>query len=366
MGKKQLALFSILFMAFTQCQQMPNSDVEWKQLASIPDSDGFAGSYAGVSGGALIVAGGANFPGDKRPWTRGTKIWYDKIFVLEEPDGKWKESGKLPRPMGYGVALSYKDAVICAGGGDEQQNYSDVFSITYSNGSVHIDTLPSMPATLINACGSIANDVLYVAGGIKTPTGLTENVFFSLALHTAVRKWHTLKPFQGQTRMLSAAGSLDGKFYVFGGVHLSKTKDSAVIRTYLKDCWVYEPGKSWKSIADLPHPLAAAPSPAYNAGSSLVVVGGDNGSLATRTMELKDEHPGFRSEILSYDTRKDSWASVGKFPTEIRSDAAIHPHASIYAPVTTPLVIWNDHIVIPGGEVRPAVRTNKVFMAKQK
>jgi N-acetylneuraminic acid mutarotase len=78
---------------------------------------------------------------------------------------------------------------------------------------------------------------------------------------------------------------------------------------------------------------------------------------------LKDEHPGFRSEILSYNTGEDLWVSVGRFPVEIKSDADIRPHASIYAPVTTPLVNWEGSMVIAGGEARPAVRTNKVFMA---
>jgi len=61
----------------------------------LPDREGFAGSYAGVSGGALIVAGGANFP-DKRPWEGGTKIWYDRIFVLEPAASTWRTVGRLP------------------------------------------------------------------------------------------------------------------------------------------------------------------------------------------------------------------------------------------------------------------------------
>src|SRR4051794_9202194 len=39
----------------------------WTQLPSLPDPEGFASAFAGVSHDALLVAGGANFP-DKRPW----------------------------------------------------------------------------------------------------------------------------------------------------------------------------------------------------------------------------------------------------------------------------------------------------------
>ena len=43
--------------------------VYWDSLSSIPDREGMAGMFAGVSGGALFCMGGANFP-DKRPHYR--------------------------------------------------------------------------------------------------------------------------------------------------------------------------------------------------------------------------------------------------------------------------------------------------------
>jgi N-acetylneuraminate epimerase len=67
----------------------------WSKLPSLPDKEGFASMFAGVSGGALLAAGGANFP-DKKPWEGGKKIWHDTVFVLEKFDGAWKVTGKLP------------------------------------------------------------------------------------------------------------------------------------------------------------------------------------------------------------------------------------------------------------------------------
>src|SRR4051812_48682060 len=62
--------------------------LQWERLPSIPAAEGFAGSFAGVSGGALVVAGGANITGDK--WgTNYQKVWYDSVFVLEQPKGAW-------------------------------------------------------------------------------------------------------------------------------------------------------------------------------------------------------------------------------------------------------------------------------------
>jgi len=120
----------------------------WSQAKPIPDADGFAGSYAGVSNGALMVAGGANFPGDRRPWTQGVKTWYDKVFILEKPDGDWKEIGKLPRPMGYGISLTWKNGFVCLGGGDAGRNYADAFILKYSAGKLATTSLPPMPACM--------------------------------------------------------------------------------------------------------------------------------------------------------------------------------------------------------------------------
>ena len=39
----------------------------WTQLPPLPDREGFAGMFAGISHGVSIAAGGANFPAGK-PW----------------------------------------------------------------------------------------------------------------------------------------------------------------------------------------------------------------------------------------------------------------------------------------------------------
>ena len=41
------------------------ASLEFSQLPALPDREGFAGAFAGVTGGSLIVAGGANFPGQE-------------------------------------------------------------------------------------------------------------------------------------------------------------------------------------------------------------------------------------------------------------------------------------------------------------
>ena len=45
---------------------MRTDDLKWERLPDLPDAEGFAGSYAGVHGEMLLVAGGANFPENGR------------------------------------------------------------------------------------------------------------------------------------------------------------------------------------------------------------------------------------------------------------------------------------------------------------
>lgn len=108
---------------------------EWERLPPLPDKEGFAAPFAGVSGGALIVAGGANFPG-KRPWDGGKKEWTDAVFVLEKPGGKWVAGGKLPRPLAYGVSVTHGGGVVCVGGSDAGRHHADTFRLEWKGGKL--------------------------------------------------------------------------------------------------------------------------------------------------------------------------------------------------------------------------------------
>ena len=91
------------------------------------DNIGLAAPFAGASNGHLIVAGGTNFPGDPT-WKKGTKVWHDEILAS---DGKtWKQVGKLSPAVAGGASVTTTDGIICIGGGDAKQIYTDVFKLT--------------------------------------------------------------------------------------------------------------------------------------------------------------------------------------------------------------------------------------------
>lgn len=319
--------------------------LQWTELAALPDKLGVASPFVGTHKGALLVAGGANFPG-KPPWEGGTKVWHDTVFVLEKPDGAWKTAGKLPRPLGYGVSLSTEDGVVCIGGSDAQRHYADVFLLRWENGELKTSPLPSLPKPCANFSGALLGNTIYVAGGIETPTATNAlKTFWSLDLAAAQPQWRELEPWPGPARMLAVAAVQDKSFFLVSGAELSGDAQGKPVRRYLNDAYRYQTGRGWQRVEDLPRPAVAAPTPAPAPGqSTFLVMGGDDGSLVN--FQPLDRHPGFPKTILAYHTITDTWKPLGEMPA---------------AHVTTTLARWNGGWVMPSGEVRPGVRSPAVW-----
>jgi len=93
------------------------TELHWSRLPPLPDKAGLGAPYAGVSNGHLLVAGGTNFPSAPL-WEGGKKVWHDTVYCLDRPDGKWCNTGSLPRPLAYGVSLTTREGVLCVGGCD--------------------------------------------------------------------------------------------------------------------------------------------------------------------------------------------------------------------------------------------------------
>lgn len=308
-------------------------------LPPLPDKEGFAGPFAGVSNGALLVGGGANFP-EKKPWDGGKKVWYDTVFVLEKPSGSWTVAGKLPRPLGYGVSVTHGTGVVCVGGGDAERHYSTAFRLDWKVGKLITTDLPPLPKPLANGCGALVGDTLYVAGGqAKLEDPVLSKVTYRIDLAAAEPKWVETEACPGGGRMLAVAAGFDGAFWLVGGVDLVAGASGKAERKYLKDAYRYDPGKGWKRIADLPRPVAAAPSPAATDATGYFVLGGDDG---TQVGVAPDKHRGFTKTVLHYHPKDDKWVEAGE----------------VAAPrVTVPCVPWGTTWVVPGGEVRPGIRS---------
>jgi len=329
---------------FLTALNMLAAEQPWTQLPPIPDAEGFAAPFAGVSGGALIVAGGANIPKDK--WADVfTKVWYDTLYVLDKPDGQWKAGGKLPRALGYGISVTAEDSVLCFGGSDSAGHYAESFRLSLVDGRVKVAPLPALPKPCANACGALVGRTVYIAGGLESPASTEAlHTFWALDLDAKDPAWQEMKPWPGPERMLAVVGAIDGAFVLCSGVSLAAGSDGKAVRTYLRDAYRFDPGKGWKRLADLPRAAVAAPSPAAVVDGRLMIVTGDDG--ANVTFEPVKEHPGFPKDALLYDATADAWSTQSGVP---------------FSRATATTTVWQSRYIVPNGEARPRVRSPEVW-----
>ncbi|HEY4416500.1 MAG TPA: galactose oxidase [Verrucomicrobiae bacterium] len=317
--------------------------ITWSQLPPVPDKFGVAAPFVGTSGGALIVAGGANFP-NGYPWQSGKKVWHDTIYVLTATNAQWQVAGQLPRPLAYGVSVTTPAGVLCIGGSDATQHYAEVFLLKFSGHKIETKQFPSLPIPLADAAGTIIGSTVLVCGGAERPGEQAAlNRLFALDLAASSPHWQEWEPCPGKPRILPVAATIKDVFYLAGGAALEPA-NGKVSRVFLRDTWSYQIGRGWHRLADLPKPSVAAPSPAPSVDSTFFIVGGDDGSLAG--FQPVEKHPGFPKTILAYDAAKDRWHPNGETPA---------------SRATTPVVWWQNHFVISCGEMRPGVRSPEVW-----
>lgn len=353
--QKLLAWTAVLFLTAS------GALAEWSTLPALPDEHGFAGPFAGVSNGALIVAGGANFP-DGYPWDGGKKMWHDSIFVLEKPDGQWTKSAtKLPRPLAYGISLSInlpeRQSAFFIGGDDAAGSYADVYEVTFKDGKITLAELPKLPTPAAMASGALIGTTIYVAGG-TTGDGSAASTFYRLDLSSEKPVWETLPwPDGAPGRILSVAGAIGGKFYLFGGADLGS--DNWDKRTYLNDAYSFDPKSSrWTRLADMPEQMTAGPTPAISGGQShLLLIGGASRGFVDAQRALRPDtdgngvdHPGFPKAIYAYHTITNTW---------VKSDLPV-PAGSLL-PVTTCTLRWDGKTIIPTGEIKPGIRSPQML-----
>jgi len=325
--------------------------LRWSELPAVPDELGFAGPFAGVHQDALIVAGGANFP---KPVWDNEKVWHDHIHVLTRTDAgfQWIDGGQLERAIAYGASVSTPDGVVCLGGNDTSETFREVFRLQFdpTTQSVTRQTLPSLPMPCAHAAATLIGGTIYVAGGQSNDSlESAMSSFWSLDLSKQndadAFVWKTLPACPGPSRAfhLSVAqhNGYNDCVYVISG-----RRQTGEQMQFLRDVWEYSPvTNAWRQRSDVPRCVMAGTGIAIGQ-SHLFVLGGATEKRFFDGNELKDNHPGFIKQSLAYHTITDTWTNAGTMPQNL---------------VTTTAVRWGDDVVIPGGELRPRVRSANVY-----
>jgi N-acetylneuraminic acid mutarotase len=315
--------------------------LRWDRLPDLPLA--VSGHFAGVSGGALVAAGGAYFP--RSLFAGGIKTWVAGVTVLERGAREWCGGVELERPLAHGASVSHGGGVVCIGGSDGKQHVGSVFVLYWREERLLREALPELPRPCAFHGATLVDQTVYVAGGQASPDATAASrLFWALDLSARARRWRELPPWEGPGRILPAMASVDGAIYLVGGAELYAGTDGKAARRYLTDAHRYRVGSGWEAI---PAPLrSVVAAPAAAAGSRLLIFGGDDGADAARIQELKDAHPGFSRDVLQFDPARHAWSVAGKMPVGL---------------VVTHAVRWNRGIVIPGGEDRPGHRSPAVL-----
>jgi len=352
------------------------SAIRWQALPDLPDPLGEAGAYAGISGGAVLFAGGANFP-KAPPWQGGEKVFSGSIHRLRKtPDGKleWRANiGTLPRALAYGVSVSTDRGVILIGGCDASRCYAEVYrACVDSKGELQMDNLPPLPQPLAFATGALLGDAICIAGGQNT---IDRAIAGDRAYRLDLAKegspdfhWEELPPLP-KARVLAASAARADGFYVFSGRRIEPGKPTELLR----DAYRFDPRtNAWETLPSTPHCMMAGSAIASSDGK-IILLGGDTGeafaqaeqirraidratdsseqqALREKLIEASANHPGFAGSIVEFDPIARSYKTIGSLPAP--------------APVTAPALLWDNNVVLLSGEIRAAVRSPKVWLGK--
>ncbi|OJV14911.1 MAG: sodium transporter [Dyadobacter sp. 50-39] len=365
--------------------------IDWSVAARIPAAGsgaagpgaagdvslGVAGAFAGWHNGALLIAGGANFPAGM-PWAGGRKAYHDRIYVLKKSGSsyQWVDAVNplLKHKMAYGASVSVAGGIVCVGGESEAGTSKEAFLMQWNEARKQVDfkALPDLPVPLANAAATSIGDVVYIAGGEHA--GRPSDGFFALDLSTPTPQWQTLPALPVAMSHSVAVAQSNGKtscVYVLGGRSATAGRISDLHGTN----FCYDPGqRKWEQRAGISDGATAtnlsAGTGIPNGASYIVLLGGDNGQaftkietwnariaaaategekqrLQTEKVRFLESHPGFSKNIYLYNTITDSWAKIGELPEA--------------AQVTTTAVKAGDDLFIPSGEVKPGVRTPVVM-----
>jgi N-acetylneuraminic acid mutarotase len=243
--------------------------LQWSELPALPNQIGLAGVFVGVSNDALVVAGGANFPAGP-PWDGFPKVWHDDVFVLTDTKGKWQSGFKLPRPIAYGVSVTWNGYIVCLGGGDSEQHYSEAFLLYWKGETIETIPLPPMPKPCAFGAGVLVGDTVYIAGGQESPSSesaMRSFLAMDLSVPADQRQWTELPAWPGVGRILPVMAVQDGDIFLISGARLYQVPDGQVTREFLTDCYRYCPlTRQWRQISDAPRPIVAAPNPGIPVG----------------------------------------------------------------------------------------------------
>jgi N-acetylneuraminic acid mutarotase len=313
--------------------------------------------FAGVLNGRLVAGGGSQFR-DKPKWLDGEKQFSDRIFSLLPVDGHWIEhSRRLPTKVGHFASAANEDAIYLAGGVNESGCLREVWRITARGDDFEFTRLADLPHPVGYAAAEIVGGRLYVVGGITAPDSKsvsTETLSLAIEPIDTAAKWQRHDDLPGPGVHVAAAAKFGDDLYVLGGIGFDNGGTPRPAKSvYCLDTL----SGTWEQLADLPAPRVGPASPCPVIDGKIFVIGG----YATVFPGPPREHPGFAAETLLYDLTQNACRTGPPLPISPVTNRDSPGDAGPAPMIAAPSSIWQDQIVVVGGEVRASVRTPSVL-----
>ena len=371
--KSLLLAIGVCFCYASIAQQKYQQPIVWHEAGVLPTINnkqpniGLSGIITGIIGDQLLIGGGNNFPAGL-PWEGGTKKYYNDIFVYAFKNESLIHTGsfKLPSNVAYAAAAQLPDKIMYAGGENETGAINTVYSIQKKHGAsgFEVITWPSLPEALTNAVAVATNAALYVFGGANGK-GISSKVW-ALYFDKLTAGWKHVSDMP-QPTSFAAASLLQGQVYIMGGRCKGPDGISKIYNHVF--AWDIE-NNTWYEKAKLPEAVSAATAVSTN-DSSILFIAGDKSVVfsevellaakITNTLDsakkmdltkiknnLQKTHPGFSKDVLKYNCVSNTWGPYAQL--------------SFTAPVTTHAFINNSKIYLPAGEIKPGIRTPKIWV----
>lgn len=349
----------------------PQADIKtvWECAGELPAQKGYEKNIgtAGILYGLLeeryiVTGGGANFP-HKSVLEGGAKQMYSDLWLIDtKSENKIIEHINLPVEIGYGASVTTEKGIYYIGGSSNQQADDDILFLTLDeNKNLKYEKIGELPFTFQSGAAVEYNGKLYIVGGKQN--GTPSNKVYEYNLTNKVIKELPSVP-AGRGRTQSVAQILNDSLYVFSGGDTTAYTDGYKYN--------FETGK-WKEISPVrvngkEISLLGAASVKLNK-KEMLVIGGFNkeiyddavkklGTLrGQELLKFKASYFGadpddfrWNRDILIYNSETNSWRSIGEIPFN--------------APCGEGLVIVKNKIYSINGEIKPGVRTPRIYQGE--
>ena len=328
-------------------------EVDWKAGETMPVK--VARPFSGfLSDGRFLVAGGSYFEG-------GEKMYSADISVREQ-DGTWKKVGDLPRAVAEGVSCVVEidkwRFLFCAGGTDGSTAFADTSLLLLAeSGEPLVTSLPPLPEPVVMGAAASDGGKVYVVAAKKV-------YLVDVKDHPkGDRRLVAEIPGPARAQHVAAIQNGDQKekmLVVYGGF-------DAATRQPLHDGYglVLSTGE-WKKLAPLPENMTTIGAAFLPSGHQhILLVGGFgekgwidraiNGSPEADPVKL-----GWQRKVLAYNCVTDAWCEYGEIAPDDKPRCGA---AAAIRPGKTP---EQYTLLIAGGEIAPATRTDAVSVASFK